>query len=79
MAHHWSRQLKAYAHLQIGGKVLSSRTKRSANRARHALEMAAMSLPRSDSALGAFYRRVSAPTDKPQANTATAQKPARGV
>ena len=35
-----------------GGKVLSSGTKRSANRARQALKMAAMSLSRSDSALG---------------------------
>lgn len=41
-----------------GGKVLSAATKRSANRARKALKMAAMSLSRSDSALGAFYRRL---------------------
>jgi hypothetical protein len=39
-----------------GGKVLSAGTKRSASRARQALKMAAMSLSRSDSALGAFYR-----------------------
>lgn len=37
-----------------GGKVLSSGTKRSANLARQALKMVAMSLSRSDSALGAF-------------------------
>jgi transposase len=41
-----------------GGKVLSSKTKRSANRVRQALKMAAMSLSHSDSALGAFYRRL---------------------
>ncbi len=62
-----------------GGKVLSSGTKRSANRARQALKMAAMSLSRSDSALGAFYRRLSARMDKPRANTATAHKLARMV
>ncbi len=37
-----------------GGKVLSARTKRSANRVRQALKRAAMSLSHSDSALGAF-------------------------
>ena len=62
-----------------GGKVLSSATKRSANRARQALKMAAMSLSHSSSALGAFYRRLCARMDKPRANTATAHKLARMV
>lgn len=62
-----------------GGKVLSSGTKRSANRARLALKMAAMNLSHSDSALGAFYRRLCARMDKPRANTATAHKLARLV
>lgn len=62
-----------------GGKVLSAKTKRSANRVRQALKMAAMSLSHSDSALGAFYRRMSARMDKPRANTATAHKLARMV
>jgi transposase len=62
-----------------GGKVLSSGTKRSANRARQALKMAAMALCRSESALGAFYRRLCARMDKPKANTATAHKLARMV
>lgn len=62
-----------------GGKVLSSGTKRSANRARQALKMAAQSLCRSGSALGAFYRRLCARMDKPRANTATAHKLARMV
>jgi transposase len=62
-----------------GGKVLSSGTKRSVNRARQALKMAAMSLSHSDSALGAFYRRLCARMDKPRANTATAHKLARMV
>jgi transposase len=62
-----------------GGKVLSSGTKRSANRARQVLKMAAMALSRSDSALGAFYRRLCARMDKPRANTAVAHKLARMV
>lgn len=62
-----------------GGKVLSARVKRSANRARQALKMAPMTLSRSDSALGAFYRRLCARMDKPRANTAVAHKLARMV
>lgn len=62
-----------------GGKVLSSRTRFSANRARQALKMAAQSLSHSDSALGAFYRRLCGRMDKPRANTATAHKLARMV
>ena len=41
--------------------------------------MAAMSLSHSDSALGAFYRRLCSRVDKPRANTATAHKLARMV
>jgi hypothetical protein len=41
--------------------------------------MAAVSLSRSDSALGAFYRRLCARMDKPRANTAVAHKLARMV
>jgi transposase len=37
-----------------GGKVLSAKTKRSVNRVRQVLKMAAMSLSHSDSALGVF-------------------------
>ena len=62
-----------------GGKVLSSGTKRSASRARQALKMAAQSLCRSESALGAFYRRLCGRMDKPKANTATAHKLTRMV
>jgi len=62
-----------------GGKVLSSGTKRSANRARQALKIAAMTLSHNDSALGAFYRRLCGRMDKPRANTATAHKLARMV
>jgi hypothetical protein len=41
--------------------------------------MTAMALCRSESALGAFYRRLCARMDKPKANTATAHKLARMV
>ena len=60
-----------------GGKVLSGATKRTANRLAQALRMAAFSLSRSKSALGAYYRRLSARLDKPKAITATAHKLAR--
>jgi len=62
-----------------GGKVLYSATKRSANRARQALKMAAQALSHSDSALGAFYRRLCIRMDKLRANTAAAHKLARMV
>ena len=62
-----------------GGKVLSAKKERSANRVRQVLKMAAMSLSHSDCALGAFYRRLCSRMDKPSANTATANKLARMV
>ena len=62
-----------------GGKILSAATKRSLNRARQALKLAAQALSHSDSALGAFYRRLCARMDKPRANTAVAHKLARLV
>lgn len=60
-----------------GGKVLSSRSKASANRAAHYFRMAAYSLWRSRSALGAFLRRKKAHLGSPKAITATANKIAR--
>jgi transposase len=60
-----------------GGKVLGSKTKRCANRATQALKLAAAALRSSQSALGAFYRRMSARMDKPKAVTAAAHKLAR--
>ena len=62
-----------------GGKILSARTRRSTNRVRQALKLAAMSLSRNGSALGGFYRRLCARMDKPRANTAVAHKLARMV
>ena len=60
-----------------GGRVMSSRTKPSANRAATALRLAANALHRSDSALGAFLRRKKAQLGAPKAITATAHKLAR--
>lgn len=57
-----------------GGKVLSSRTRRSSNRAAAALRLAATTVGRTDTALGAFYRRLSARIGKAKAVTATARK-----
>lgn len=57
-----------------GGKVLSSRTRRSANRATVLLRMAAVSVGRTDTALGAFFRRLAARVGKAKAVTATARK-----
>ena len=60
-----------------GGKVLSSKTKPSANRAAHAFRLAAYSLQRSKSSIGAFLRRKKAQIGAPKAITATAHKIAR--
>lgn len=60
-----------------GGKVKRRRTRKTDNRANHALRLAAQSLARSDSALGAFYRRIKARHGAPKAVVATAHKLAR--
>jgi transposase len=57
-----------------GGKVLSSRTRRSGSRAAALLRLAAATVGRTDTALGAFYRRLSARIGKAKAVTATARK-----
>jgi transposase len=57
-----------------GGKILSGRTKPSANRAAQALRLAANALYRSGSALGAYFRRMRARLGAPKAITATAHK-----
>ena len=57
-----------------GGKVLSSRTRRSGSRASALLRLAAVTVGRTDTALGAFYRRLSARIGKAKAVTATARK-----
>ena len=60
-----------------GGKLLSGATKRTANRVAQALKMAAISLRASQSALGAYFRRMCARLDKGKAVTAAAHKLAR--
>jgi transposase len=62
-----------------GGKVLRSRTKKTQNRANLAFRLAAQSASRSDSAIGAFYRRLKAKHGPAKATTATAHKIARIV
>ena len=62
-----------------GGKVIRSRTLKVRNRAAQALRMAAQSVGRSDTALGAFYRRLRSRIGHRQAVTATAHKIARIV
>ncbi len=62
-----------------GGKIISSQTKKVKSRAHQAFRMSAQSLARSDSALGAFYRRIRAKHGALQANVATAHKLARIV
>jgi transposase len=57
-----------------GGKKLSGRTKPSTSRAAAALRMAASSLHHSQSALGAFFRRMKTRLGAPKAITATAHK-----
>jgi hypothetical protein len=57
-----------------GGKVLSSKTRKSKNKAAQALKMAANTLRESDSALGAYYRRMRSKFGPAKAVTATAHK-----
>ncbi|MCA9983380.1 MAG: IS110 family transposase [Anaerolineales bacterium] len=60
-----------------GGKVKRRGRKKTDNRATAALRVAAQSLARSQTALGAFYRRIKARHGAPKANIATAHKLAR--
>jgi transposase len=57
-----------------GGRLISSRTQPSANRAAYIFRVAAMSLSRTQTALGAFYRRLAYRIGKAKAITATARK-----
>lgn len=62
-----------------GGKVKGRRTKKTDNRAAQALRVGAQTLARSDSALGAFYRRIRARHGPAKAVVASAHKLARIV
>jgi transposase len=65
------------ANNKSGGKVLSSRTRKSNSRVSLALRLAAQTLHKSQSYLGAYYRRMRARLGAPQAITAAAHKLAR--
>ena len=74
-AKHFTSWLALAPHNKIsGGKVLSSKTRRTSNRAASLLRLAAGTVGRTDTALGAFYRRLSARVGKAKAITATARK-----
>jgi hypothetical protein len=60
-----------------GGKVKQRGVQPTTNRASTALRVAASSLKHSDSALGAYYRRIRTRSGAPAAVTATAHKLAR--
>jgi transposase len=62
-----------------GGRLLSTRTRSSANRVAVLLRMCAMAIGRRQCALGAFYRRLSGRIGKAKAVTATARKLAERV
>lgn len=77
---HFSSWLRVCPYNDIsGGKVLKSKTGKTSNRANRALRLAARSAGKSDSAIGAFYRRIRARHGAPKAITATAHKIARTV
>jgi transposase len=76
--HHFASWLAICPDNRIsGGTVLSVKTRHVKHRVAQALRMAAQSLYRSRSALGAFFRRMRAKLGAPQAITATAHKLAR--
>ena len=57
-----------------GGKVLSAHTRKTTNRVAAHLRLAAVTVGRTSTALGAFYRRLAARIGKAKAVTATARK-----
>jgi transposase len=72
---HFTSWLTLAPHNRIsGGRLLSSRTQPSANRAAAILRLGAMNLGRTQTALGAFYRRLAVRVGKAKAITATARK-----
>ncbi len=74
-AHHFTAWLTLAPQNKVsGGRLLSSTTRSSANRAKGMFRMIAMSVVRTDTALGAFYRRLSSRIGKAKAITATARK-----
>jgi transposase len=77
---HFASWLRLSPNNQVtGGRVKRRGTQPTQNRATTAFRIAAQSLARSDSARGAFYRRMRAKHGAPKAVTATAHKLARTV
>ena len=62
---------------KTGGKLKSAKTRPGVNRAAQALRVVAQTLRQSNSAVGAFFRRIAARRGVPKAITATAYKLAR--
>jgi transposase len=74
-AHHFTSWLTLAPGCRIsGGKVLSAHTRKTKNRVTAHLRLAAVTVGRTNTALGAFYRRLSARIGKAKAVTATARK-----
>jgi transposase len=74
-AKHFTSWLKlAPGNKKSGGKVLSAYTGKTKNRVTAHLRRAAVSIGRTNTALGAFYRRLAARIGKAKAVTATARK-----
>lgn len=61
-------------HKISGGKILSNRTRKVVNRASNILRLIALSVGKTDTVLGHFYRRIKARAGAPKAMTATARK-----
>ena len=77
---HFTSWLRLAPHNDIsGGKILRSRTGKTTNRATLAFRWAAQSVSRTDTALGAFFRRMRAKHGPPKAIVATACQIARSV
>src|SRR5437660_8423393 len=77
--HFWSWLGLCPQHKISGGKVLSRRVRPGAHRVTVALRLAARTLHHSQSALGAFFRRMKVRLGTPKAITATAHTLARLV
>ena len=77
--HVWSWLGRCPQHQISGGKVLSRRVRPGAPRVTVALRLAARSVHHSQSALGAFFRRMNVRLGTPKAITATAHTLARLV
>jgi transposase len=73
--HHFTSWLTLAPGCRIsGGKVLSAHTRKTKNRVTAHLRLAAVTVGRTNTALGAFYRRLAARIGKAKAVTATARK-----